>query len=133
MCSDDVGVMIVSHTRCYIGLSGVYLILSQGGVLLLGYDMYRNLTTSFLKRTRKPSLKRLIPEALIDPGPDIVVCDEGHLLKNYNAGITKAVCSMKTPKRVVLTGTPLQNNLPECTFFFHYSKMVCMLFIWYLP
>ncbi len=82
----------------------------------MGYDMYRNLTTSLLKKTRKQALKKLIPAALIDPGPDIVVCDEGHLLKNCKTGVTKAINSLKTPKRVILTGTPLQNNLAECEF-----------------
>ncbi|VUZ53050.1 unnamed protein product [Hymenolepis diminuta] len=86
---------------------------NEGGVMLMGYDMYRNLTTSLLKKTRKLSLKKLIPSALIDPGPDIVVCDEGHLLKNAKTGVTKAINSLKTPKRVILTGTPLQNNLSE--------------------
>uniref|UniRef100_A0A5K3F2A4 PHD-type domain-containing protein n=1 Tax=Mesocestoides corti TaxID=53468 RepID=A0A5K3F2A4_MESCO len=86
---------------------------SEGGVLLIGYDMYRNLTTSLLKKTRKQVFKKLIPAALIDPGPDIVVCDEGHLLKNCKTGVTKAINSLKTPKRIILTGTPLQNNLTE--------------------
>nr|CDS32134.1 Transcriptional regulator ATRX [Hymenolepis microstoma] len=86
---------------------------NEGGVMLMGYDMYRNLTTSLLKKTRKMSLKKLIPSALIDPGPGIVVCDEGHLLKNSKTGVTKAINSLKTPKRIILTGTPLQNNLSE--------------------
>lgn len=92
------------------------LFLVQGGVLLMGYDMYRNITTSLLKKTRKPSFKNTIPAALIDPGPDIVVCDEGHLLKNCKTGVTKAINNLKTPKRIILTGTPLQNNLFECKF-----------------
>nr|CDS16266.1 Transcriptional regulator ATRX [Echinococcus granulosus] len=86
---------------------------SEGGILLMGYDMYRNITTSLLKKTRKQAYKKLIPTALIDPGPDVVVCDEGHLLKNCKTGVTKAINNLKTPKRVILTGTPLQNNLSE--------------------
>uniref|UniRef100_A0A0X3NLM8 Transcriptional regulator ATRX homolog n=1 Tax=Schistocephalus solidus TaxID=70667 RepID=A0A0X3NLM8_SCHSO len=86
---------------------------SSGGVLLLGYDAYRNLTTTTIKRTRRPAMKEVLTKSLIDPGPDIVVCDEGHLLKNCKAGITKAVSMLKTPKRIVLTGTPLQNSLAE--------------------
>ncbi|KAL7062088.1 hypothetical protein AAHC03_0186 [Spirometra sp. Aus1] len=86
---------------------------SSGGVLLLGYDAYRNLTTTTIKRTRRPAMKEMLTKSLIDPGPDVVVCDEGHLLKNCKAGITKAVSMLKTPKRIVLTGTPLQNSLAE--------------------
>ena len=47
-------------------------------------------------------------------GPDVVVCDEGHLLKNSKSGIRNAVVQIASKRRVVLTGTPLQNNLKEC-------------------
>ena len=49
-------------------------------------------------------------------GPDVVVCDEGHLLKNSKSGIRNAVVQIASKRRVVLTGTPLQNNLKECEY-----------------
>lgn len=44
---------------------------------------------------------------------DFVVLDEGHKIKNKNAKITKSVMKLKTRKRIILTGTPMQNNLME--------------------
>ena len=49
-------------------------------------------------------------------GPDVVICDEGHLLKNSKSGIRNAVVQIASKRRVVLTGTPLQNNLKECEY-----------------
>lgn len=83
----------------------------DGGVLILGYDMFRNLSSE-TNRIRKKQ-RDIFLEGLIDPGPDLVVCDEGHLLKNSKTSLSKAVNRIKTLRRIVLTGTPLQNNLNE--------------------
>lgn len=42
-----------------------------------------------------------------------VVLDEGHMVKNCNSARYKQLMSIKTPFRLLLTGTPLQNNLEE--------------------
>jgi SNF2 family DNA or RNA helicase len=42
-----------------------------------------------------------------------LVADEGHILKNSQTALAKSLSKIKTSRRIVLTGTPLQNNLIE--------------------
>ncbi|KAJ8259922.1 hypothetical protein GJAV_G00175010 [Gymnothorax javanicus] len=105
-----------------------------GGVLLMGYEMFRllSLKKSFVsgrkKKSKKPSgpviidldeeerqqeLLKDIERALSQPGPDVVICDEGHRIKNFHSGSSQALKSVRSRRRVVLTGYPLQNNLME--------------------
>ncbi|GAB1303054.1 Transcriptional regulator ATRX [Apodemus speciosus] len=83
----------------------------DGGVMIIGYEMYRNLAQGRNVKSRK--LKEIFNKALVDPGPDFVVCDEGHILKNEASAVSKAMNSIKSRRRIILTGTPLQNNLIE--------------------
>jgi transcriptional regulator ATRX len=52
-------------------------------------------------------------QCLLQPGPDVLICDEGHLLKNDKTERVKALSSIQTRRRLLLTGSPLQNNLGE--------------------
>uniref|UniRef100_A0A4W6G8I2 RAD54 like 2 n=1 Tax=Lates calcarifer TaxID=8187 RepID=A0A4W6G8I2_LATCA len=106
----------------------------DGGVLLMGYEMYRllSLKKSFVAGRKKKSKKSTGPvvidldeedkqqellkgieRALARPGPDVVICDEGHRIKNCHASTSQALKNIRTRRRVVLTGYPLQNNLIE--------------------
>jgi len=42
-----------------------------------------------------------------------LVIDEAHRIKNENSSLSKAVRTMNTQFRILITGTPLQNNLHE--------------------
>ncbi|XP_049533839.1 transcriptional regulator ATRX homolog isoform X1 [Anopheles darlingi] len=85
---------------------------NEGGVMILGYDMFRNLANPTAPRLRK-KVRESLQTSLIDPGPDMIVCDEGHLLKNEKTSLSKAITRIKTMRRIVLTGTPIQNNMKE--------------------
>lgn len=108
--------------------------LKDGGVLLMGYEMYRLLSMkkSFVmgkkRKSKKPvgpiiidldeedrqqELMKNIEKAIARPGPDVVICDEGHRIKNYHASTSQALKNIRSRRRVVLTGYPLQNNLIE--------------------
>ena len=84
-------------------------------VLVIGITMYSNqvLNAANSKSKKiKPAMRELVKSELID-GPDLVVVDEGHLLKNDKSNLNKALSMIQTRRRVILTGTPLQNNLNE--------------------
>ncbi|XP_018402156.1 PREDICTED: DNA repair and recombination protein RAD54B-like, partial [Cyphomyrmex costatus] len=44
---------------------------------------------------------------------DLIVCDEGHRLKNSNVKAAKMLNEISCKKRIILTGTPIQNDLKE--------------------
>lgn len=102
----------------------------EGGVLMIGYEMFRLLSMKKMVKKRSKKAEKdprvhqeqsdahkqvleEIYEALVKPGPDLVVCDEGHRIKNSHASISVALKQIKSKRRIVLTGYPLQNNLME--------------------
>lgn len=50
-------------------------------------------------------------------GFDLVVCDEGYILRNDGSVIFKVFNGIKIKRRIVLIGIFLQNNLIECMYF----------------
>lgn len=102
--------------------------LKNGGVLLMGYEMYRLLSQKKMAKSKKKRKKADVPvepvdkepteeqqnlfdkihEALVKPGPDLVVCDEGHRIKNSHASCSMALKQIKSKRGIVLTGYPLQ-------------------------
>lgn len=83
---------------------------AKGGIFLIGYTAFRNLSLG--KYIKDRDTAREISRALQD-GPDILVCDEAHIIKNTRADTTQALKQVKCQRRIALTGSPLQNNLME--------------------
>lgn len=77
----------------------------KGGALITNYEKFKNLLK---EATNKASL--------VDPGPLLLFCDEAHKLKNKNTQIYQAVKSIQTKKKILLTGTPMQNHMEECKY-----------------
>lgn len=96
----------------------------QAGCLLLGYEAFRVLVFYHTSKKSKQNysetelekIRKSIHKYLLDPGADLVVCDEGHMIKNQKSTTSMAVNQIITKRRIVLTGTPIQNNLKECKF-----------------
>ena len=72
------------------------------------FDCWPVLVTSY------ETLRRLSPIAA-RAEPDLLICDEAHRLRNAQQGsqTLAALRAVDVPRRVLLTGTPIQNNLDE--------------------
>ncbi|EPS41290.1 hypothetical protein H072_4846 [Dactylellina haptotyla CBS 200.50] len=65
-------------------------------VMIVGYERLRN-----------------IQDKLRQCQVDIIIADEGHRLKTAENKSAQAIRALETPRRVILSGTPLQNDLRE--------------------
>lgn len=83
---------------------------SQGGVLIIGYNMLTAIVDEMDSDNDSDDDVGWENKLL---RADLIICDEAHLLKNPNSKIFKAVNRMSTMRRIMLSGTPLQNNLEE--------------------
>jgi transcriptional regulator ATRX len=92
----------------------------EPSVLLMGYETFRNLVLLEKSRLANNQIVQLkldeyqerINKCLLD-STEMVVLDEGHKIKNAETGVVQALSKLKTPRRIVLSATPLQNNLNE--------------------
>ncbi|KAF2858677.1 hypothetical protein K470DRAFT_250840 [Piedraia hortae CBS 480.64] len=66
-------------------------------VMIIGYEKLRLVQTELQKGT----------------GIDIVIADEGHRLKTAQNKAALAIKSLNTDRRIILSGTPIQNDLAE--------------------
>ncbi|KAI6210840.1 hypothetical protein M3Y96_00370600 [Aphelenchoides besseyi] len=69
---------------------------SNGTVLITSYSTYTQAYKDFLKVNWH-----------------YVICDEGHKIRNPDTRVTTTLKELRTPHRLLLTGSPMQNNLKE--------------------
>eukprot|EP01060_Flectonema_neradi_P006862 TRINITY_DN1471_c4_g1_i1.p1 TRINITY_DN1471_c4_g1~~TRINITY_DN1471_c4_g1_i1.p1 ORF type:complete len:1169 (+),score=191.64 TRINITY_DN1471_c4_g1_i1:177-3683(+) len=74
-------------------------------IVVMGYGRY----SSLIVRDER----EFVRESLRDPGPDLLILDEGHVLKSQVTNISQLLSEVKTQRRVIITGTPLQNSMQE--------------------
>ncbi|RMY09968.1 hypothetical protein D0868_03952 [Hortaea werneckii] len=94
LSKDKVGVFVAdnkknrltdfTHGKCY-------------NIMIVGYEKLRMIQEDLQKAT----------------GIDIVIADEGHRLKTAQNKSALAIKSLNTERRIILSGTPIQNDLAE--------------------
>uniref|UniRef100_A0A0N4ZRS9 Transcriptional regulator ATRX n=1 Tax=Parastrongyloides trichosuri TaxID=131310 RepID=A0A0N4ZRS9_PARTI len=102
----------------YLNIIKTWANSERPGLLICGYEMFRNL--AYFSEKKKNRMRGNEHEILgglyykyLMEFPHLVICDEAHRLKNVNSQLAKVVNSIKTRRRICLTGTPIQNNLKE--------------------
>ena len=101
----------------------------EGGVLALSESSRENVIEALNQYTMQGVYKReqkyppvliisydtfrLHYERLVNNGPELIICDEAHRLKNNETKTNVALAALPCTRRVLLSGTPMQNDLEE--------------------
>ena len=79
----------------------------RSAVLIISYETFRNHVKLF-KKDNNPC--------------GLLICDEAHRLKNKETQTAVALTSLPTRRRVLLSGTPIQNDLDEFYSMVHFTN-----------
>ncbi|XP_031390043.1 SNF2 domain-containing protein CLASSY 4-like isoform X1 [Punica granatum] len=74
-------------------------------ILIVSYEMFVKLTK---ESERTEQMRKILLEL-----PGLVILDEGHIPRNRESDVWNQIIRLKTKKRVILSGTPFQNNFDE--------------------
>ncbi|KAL0410776.1 UNVERIFIED_CONTAM: SNF2 domain-containing protein CLASSY 3 [Sesamum latifolium] len=77
----------------------------EQSILGMSYALFKSLAW---KKSENEPLTRILLEK-----PGLVVLDEGHIPRSQKSNIWNALLKLKTKKRIILSGTPFQNNFKE--------------------
>ncbi|RLL99980.1 hypothetical protein CFD26_107763 [Aspergillus turcosus] len=88
----------------------------EGGILIMSYDIFRkwihNKGTQKMGKPLRDDEHANVRKWLLE-GPNIIVADEAHKMKNPTSGISRAAVQFRSKSRIALTGSPLANNLTD--------------------
>jgi len=83
-------------------------------VLIVSYETQRRYVKLFLRGGGKAVGAADSGSGYTPPAPaDLLICDEAHKLKNADSGLSIALNSLGVRRRILLSGTPMQNDLIE--------------------
>ncbi|KAI3968255.1 hypothetical protein MKX01_018558 [Papaver californicum] len=78
-------------------------------VLGVSYELFEKLNADRNKEyTESAEIRKILFEK-----PTLIILDEGHTPHNRSSNIFKCLKNVKTERRVILSGTPFQNNFDE--------------------
>ena len=92
-------------------------------------DLAKSNQNEILRLKQRQASQKRIKELLLTSGPDLIIADEGHHIKNLKSLLTNQINRLTTKHKICLTGYPLQNNLLEyfCMIDFCYPSYLVNL------
>ncbi|XVF00298.1 hypothetical protein REPUB_Repub03eG0272700 [Reevesia pubescens] len=86
---------------------------SDGGILGISYRLFELLAGKDNKEKQKHTyVDKNVSKILLEL-PGLFVFDEGHTPRNDDSLLWRALSRIKTERRIILSGTPFQNNFDE--------------------
>ncbi|XP_073286826.1 SNF2 domain-containing protein CLASSY 3-like [Primulina huaijiensis] len=105
---------VVGHTvdhktsRDFIRLVKLFSWKKGGSVLGISYQLFEKLAGEHEKKRGNEQFRKILLEM-----PGLLVLDEGHTPRNSQSLMWKALTKVTTQRRIILSGTPFQNNFSE--------------------
>ncbi|KAG8391096.1 hypothetical protein BUALT_Bualt01G0152300 [Buddleja alternifolia] len=92
----------------YIRLVKLYSWMKGRSVLGISYHLFEKLAGENGNKGQNDQIKKLLLEL-----PGLLVLDEGHTPRNDQSLLWRALAKVATHRRIILSGTPFQNNMNE--------------------
>lgn len=93
--------------------------MQKGGILITTYDIVRNNYKAI--RGGDKYQEHDLYEEEDEMIWDYVILDEGHIIKNPKTQRAQSLSEIPSGHRIIISGTPIQNNLKvRKSFFFYY-------------